>query len=203
MKYISLDIETCGLNKDKHSIIQVGWVIDDLSELKPIEDLRRESFFVYNENICADINTIEWHKKNGLWDKWLDCRSLLPLGRIESELVKSITEEFGLDHYLKNKINFAGKNLAGFDIPFLSNGSIAFKQFFDKKASHRVISPDEYFFDLTKDEVKPSLQECKRRAGFEDTEVTHEALDDALDVVRLIRWKYNRQLEDIPVAHER
>ncbi len=197
MKYVSLDIETLGLNKDKHSIIQVGWVIDDLSKLKPIEDLTKRSIFVRNEDICANPKTIEWHRKNGLWNKYLDNGiSHGDLSWINETLVRSIANEFGWKYYHNNKINFAGKNLAGFDIPFLCNQSDSFKEFFNEKASHRIISPDEYFFDLTKDKMKPNLQECKRRAGLKDTEVTHEALDDALDVVRLIRWQHERQIEN-------
>jgi inhibitor of KinA sporulation pathway (predicted exonuclease) len=40
------------------------------------------------------------------------------------------------------------------------------------------------------DESLPSLEECKKRAGFEVATVSHDALDDALDVVRLLRQQY-------------
>jgi hypothetical protein len=39
------------------------------------------------------------------------------------------------------------------------------------------------------DDVVPSLDSCKKRASIEG-EVTHNALEDAWDVVKLLRTKY-------------
>ena len=81
------------------------------------------------------------------------------------------------------KLVVAGKNVAGFDLPFL-------KQFpFMPKFHHRVIDPGMMYFDPRNDNVPPDLKECKKRAKLPE-HVSHEALDDAWDVIQLVREKY-------------
>jgi hypothetical protein len=46
------------------------------------------------------------------------------------------------------------------------------------------------FVDWKNDESLPGLSDCKKRAGLSEV-VTHNALEDAWDVVELFRKKYN------------
>jgi hypothetical protein len=79
----------------------------------------------------------------------------------------------------------AGKNVAGFDIPFLKQIKGLFPKF-----HHRVIDPGMMYFNPCIDEIPPDLKECKKRANLPEV-VSHEALDDAWDVIQLLRNKFH------------
>ena len=84
------------------------------------------------------------------------------------------------------KIIAAGKNFASFDRPFLEN----IPNFSDYiNMGHRCIDPVNHYVDFENDTDLPSLAECMKRAGIEG-EVTHKAVEDAWDVVRVLRKKY-------------
>ncbi len=76
----------------------------------------------------------------------------------------------------------AGKNYASFDDRFLQQlpGGEDLHRF------HRCIDPGMRYWNPRIDKVPPDTKTCLQRAGI-DTEVQHEAIDDALDVIRLIR----------------
>ena len=83
-------------------------------------------------------------------------------------------------------LNCAGKNFAGFDKKFLEKLP-RWKQVFSIRS--RVLDPGILFVDWINDESVPSLDECKKRAGI-DGVVTHNAVEDAMDVVMLLRQCY-------------
>jgi len=86
----------------------------------------------------------------------------------------------------KTYLTCAGKNFAGFDKKFLELLP-RWKQVFSIRS--RVLDPGILFVDWKNDESVPSLFECKQRAGIEGI-VTHNAVEDAMDVVMLLRTKY-------------
>jgi oligoribonuclease len=53
-----------------------------------------------------------------------------------------------------------------------------------------MLDPAVFYLNWHKDSRLPSMSICKARARFPDREVAHEALADALDVVRLLRPFY-------------
>lgn len=83
-------------------------------------------------------------------------------------------------------INVAGKNFATFDKLFLEK-----LPWFKKliKIRQRVIDPAILFCDWVNDNSLPNLQQCKNRSNIEGV-VTHDALEDAWDVIQLLRTKY-------------
>jgi hypothetical protein len=81
-------------------------------------------------------------------------------------------------------INVAGKNVGSFDIPFLQAKSMIPSEV---RIRHRVLDP-AILYSQEGDTALPDLKTCKERAGFGDV-VSHDALDDALDVIRLLRKK--------------
>jgi hypothetical protein len=52
-----------------------------------------------------------------------------------------------------------------------------------------MIDPSILFANWSADETMPSLYECKQRAKI-DGIVTHDALEDAWDVIQLLRTQY-------------
>jgi hypothetical protein len=84
-------------------------------------------------------------------------------------------------------MNAAGKNFASFDIKFLERLP-RWKQVF--KVRSRILDPGVLFVDWKNDEAVPGMSECKKRANLPEL-VTHHAVEDALDVIMLLRTKYS------------
>jgi hypothetical protein len=82
--------------------------------------------------------------------------------------------------------NGAGKNFANFDNKFLERLP-RWKQVL--RARGRTIDPSILFVDWKNDEAIPGLSLCKERAHL-DPHVTHNAIDDAMDIVKLLRTQY-------------
>jgi len=83
-------------------------------------------------------------------------------------------------------INVAGKNFASFDKIFLERLP-RWKQVVSIR--QRIIDPSVIFTNWNEDKTLPNLQSCKERAKIEGI-VTHNALEDAWDVIQLLRTQY-------------
>jgi hypothetical protein len=83
-------------------------------------------------------------------------------------------------------INVAGKNFGTFDKLFLQE--LPWWQKLIRTRS-RILDPAILFCDWNNDESLPSLTKCKERASIEGI-VTHNALEDAWDVIELLRKNY-------------
>ena len=83
-------------------------------------------------------------------------------------------------------LTVAGKNFATFDKLFLERLP-RWKQAI--KIRQRMIDPGVLFTDWKNDETIPNLDKCKQRAKVEGI-VTHNALEDAWDVIQLLRTQY-------------
>ena len=82
--------------------------------------------------------------------------------------------------------NAAGKNFANFDNKFLERLP-RWKQCL--KARGRTLDPSVLYIDWKNDDTAPGLSLCKQRAGLSEV-VTHNAIEDAMDVVLLFRKFY-------------
>jgi hypothetical protein len=86
----------------------------------------------------------------------------------------------------KITINVAGKNFGMFDYNFIKHipeieSVVGF--------SSRVLDPAILCVDWKNDFRLPGLNDCKQRHGIEGA-VTHDALDDAWDVIQVLRKFY-------------
>jgi len=95
---------------------------------------------------------------------------------------------------VKNALTVAGKNVAGFDLPYLREYISNFSK--SIKIRHRVFDPTPFFFDLTSDRL-PDLQQCidfavKVDDTFPANTVKHTAVDDAMDIINLIHLVINK-----------
>lgn len=207
MKYLSLDIETTGLDKNNCQVLQIAAVVDDLSDLRSIatktEDLPSFKAFIHWDNINFEPYALNLHAKTGFLTRYLEDKYKKRFDDVISDF-----EQFLIKHYplaSNESRNFAGKNLQGFDLPFLFanrarrdtrdsrwpiivDGVYSPKEdsSFLNRIRHRVIDPSVFFTDFFSDKATASLDQCKQRAGLEG-EVSHDALDDARDVVNLVR----------------
>ena len=189
MNYISLDIETTGLDPDVCDVLEVGAYYED-TEARASRD-RLPCFHKYiwkptynGEPYALAMNQRIFQKINELKKEW-DKTGFRPA---ELTTLDDLTRDFieWLQRYDINlPIPIGGKNVAGFDLPFMRN----FQGWASLKFHHRVIDPGMLYFDALNDKVPPDLKECKKRARLPE-HVSHEALDDAWDVIQLVREKF-------------
>jgi oligoribonuclease len=215
MKYISIDIETTGIDPLKNQLIQFAAVIDDTVTPKPIEELPKFMCYVahkdYNINSGlaaqeATFKTLATIKKisdfqhskelnipiyNGIAAKNSNGEiftSVYNLGKLFYMWLEEM--DYPKNEYSKFVINSAGKNVAGFDIPFVKQTIPNWSSMFSFPA--RVFDPAILYFDPINDSSLPGLSECKERAGVESY-VSHDALDDAIDVINILRKYWSRK----------
>ena len=226
MKYISIDIETTGLDADFNQILSIGAVIEDTLNPLPFEELPKFHAVIKRESVYGSIFALNLNRDliQAMKD-YSEART--------QELKDEIEESFGAKFYEEDEVvealyqfcyrnnlvefdpdflnkhvklvdgimypilgsnmkktylNCAGKNFAGFDKKFLEKLP-RWKQVFSIRS--RVLDPGILFVDWKNDESIPSLDQCKQRAGI-DGIVTHNAVEDAMDVVMLLRKCYQK-----------
>jgi oligoribonuclease len=226
MKYVSIDIETTGLDRDLCSILSIGAVIEDTSNPLPIDELprfhvaiKRNGFYgeptalTMNAGLIGAItqyqNTRDQDEKNDLVQMtgmkfmdesevavefyyWLYANGLVerPINHIIQQQV-TMHPRYGMVPVIGSKvqkahINAAGKNFATFDKVFLERLP-RWKQCIEIR--NRILDPAILFVDWNEDKALPGLNLCKSRANILG-DVTHNALEDAIDVVEVLRTKY-------------
>lgn len=176
MKYVSIDIETTGLNPDEHQVLQIGAVID-CDRGRPVEELPSFMTAIHHRFYQGDpfalgmngalltkiakgeIRTMKPEEAWNCFAKWLKDNG----------------------YTLSRDVVAAGKNFGSFDRQFLRR----LWPNFNGACHYRSLDPAMFYLCDT-DLVPPSAEECAKRAGLTHT-VTHDALDDARLVVRLIR----------------
>lgn len=193
--YASIDVETLGLDADKHKIVEVGVVLDnhlhriDYSSINDyIKKLPCYHCYIRHDSYEGDPYAVEMNKD--IIDIIESNASLCIIN--EDQLAASL-DMFFTRHLLSNgkpvKIMPAGKNFGGFDKQFLIKIPKV-KEILDKWLIHRTLDPAMYFFDENVDDKLPSLQECLEKANF-NTKVKHTAVEDAYDVIRCLRYKWD------------
>ncbi len=184
MQYFSIDIETTGLNPNCDQILQIGIAFEDTDDITTFKDIPKAEVLVKHKRIEGQPFAINMNQdlirrladKNNTEDKIWD-------HEIEMWLRKfiNIHTKGGIDG--KSTINVAGKNFNSFDRVFLEKHiNPCYLRF-----RHRAIDPAMLCIDWTSDKL-PSLQECLENCK-ENGKVKHTAVEDALDVIRIIRLK--------------
>jgi oligoribonuclease len=183
MPYVSIDIETTGLDPAICQTLEVGAVVDDWKT--PIDRLQRFRRVLLHQAVTG-----------GPYAMALNANVLKQMANPQSECCKpeELGEQFaewiganGLDPL---HLQAAGKNFASFDMQFLYRIP-GFAQVV--KFRHRVLDPALLFWRPLQDEKLPDSQTCYERAGLE-SKVAHTAVEDALAVVRLVRMGIKRLL---------
>jgi len=189
MRYVSIDIETTGLDPQENDIIEFGAVLDDLSSSTPIKMLPRfHCYFVrpfYNGSPFALSMHPKIFRRIADRESGYTYISATKLGhRFQNFLLKN---GYKKDHD-KICITAAGKNFGAFDLQFLK-----FKTDFLKhvEVRHRILDPAVLYLERG-DAVIPGTSECKSRANLEKN-VAHTAIEDAIDVIKLLRCKLSEK----------
>jgi oligoribonuclease len=226
MIYVSIDIETTGLDNENTQVLSIGLVVEDTNNLKPFDELPKLEVAIIRERLEGEIFALNMNKE--LISDILSYK-IAKTPEAKAEIVERTGREYLMEedvakrifHFLydnkaldggphmfdPNKMievvngktypaltskmkpyyfNAAGKNFANFDNKFLERLP-RWKQVL--KARGRTIDPAILFVDWKNDEAIPGLSLCKERAKM-DPHVTHNAIDDAMDIIKLLRTQY-------------
>lgn len=221
MKYLSLDIETTGLDREKSDILEVGFVMDDTS--KPLEQANRGRILIMHPTFRTDLFCANMHRElieeMALLEKPFKeaMRSNDPSIRVLSDdyclSEAGCTPSFVICHdrpstYLclphclgstLNKLLKLGPapeklTVAGKNA---SGFDIPFLLSGDYGMSgfirfdHRVLDVGSMFVE-EEDEYIPGLRRCLERIGRQPSAL-HTALGDCMDVCYLVRKFFDRQ----------
>jgi oligoribonuclease (3'-5' exoribonuclease) len=179
--YVSIDIETTGLDPENCQVIEIGAVIENWKD--PVDELPTFHRLIKHDGpIFGEPFALSMHSK-----------LLERIGKGEGSYAAQAGFDFTqwVYHQLELKIGakfqVAGKNFSGFDKQFLRKLPI----WKDLNIIHRAIDPGSMFW--SPGELVPSTEMCKLAAGLSGP-VAHTALEDALDIVKIIRRKFNIDL---------
>lgn len=189
MKYVSIDTETTGLNPENCQILSFGAIIEDTNNILPFGKIPKfykvfNLKFIQGEPFALNMNAglIKEIKKGESEDL------IEPIDFVDEFC--SFLADNGLwdwDSSKQLKLKIAGKNYSTFDKLFIEKipnfkGNIETHQ--------RVLDPSTLFTNFKSDDWLPNLSQCKERADMDVLEVTHNALEDAWDVIKVLRTKY-------------
>lgn len=233
MKYVSIDIETTGLDPKQDQILEFGAIVEDTNEQLPFESIPKfRAIFLYerlsgspfalymNKEIIKEIADakkpyLEYYESTNQTDCCIGKKGLYTSeegylqnrnpgsefsGHFHEFLKKQYYSKGKLAYLEKNKkegtdmlrfeINVAGKNFSAFDKLFLNELGVSSIVTFNR----RVLDPSIFYVNVETDGGLPNLGLCKKRAGLGHG-VSHTAIDDAWDVILLLRNKYEYLIE--------
>ena len=214
MVYVSIDIETSGLDHEKHKVLSIGAIIEDTEKKLPYEECPKFNAIVLQNEITGSPRALTMNKGiiamigeylEGTDDVRFNMDTILNYSFYrEDEVVKKFYEFLWVNGYgdsvpnqllVTSKIdsntkpitlNVAGKNFGTFDKLFLQQLPWWQKLI---RTRQRVLDPAILMVDWKNDKSLPNLTQCKERAGIEGM-VTHDALEDAWDVIEVLRKFY-------------
>lgn len=184
MKYFSIDIETTGLDKYRHQVLQIGIVFEDTEKNIPVEDLPYKEFYINQGDLTFSEYALQMHVDSGLLDEYFAVEKVYMREAVDE--LCAWFKELGIKQNETDgryEIVVAGKNYNAFDRQFLHE---FYSWDMNIKEHRRVLDPTLFYVDWEDDITPPSLSICLNRADLDD-EVSHDAIEDARDVIRLIR----------------
>lgn len=196
MKLVAVDIETTGLDPNRHGIVEFGAVYFDLERSFEPKTIHLQ---VYPENMVWSAYCLALHREllNEIINRWgaddkfapgkpriLESPVLIGL-HFRDWLIAVCGQKDEQGNY--RRTTGAGKNFGSFDLQFLLKSGGCEGIF-----RHRSLDPTTLYIDPIED-VPPELKLCKERAGLVPR-VAHRALADAWDVVDLLQIKFRKQI---------
>ena len=188
LSYVSIDIETTGLDPAVCQTLEVGAVIDNWKT--PIDQLQQFRRILTYETVTGSpyamalnaslLKQIANPASPQPGTAWAFCKP--------EELGEQFAQWIKANDLDPMQLQAAGKNFASFDMQFLSrvprfNEHVKFR--------HRILDPAILYWRPLEDERLPDSKSCYERAGL-DNKVAHTAVEDALAVVRLVRLGIKR-----------
>jgi len=216
MIYVSIDIETSGLDHEKNCILSIGAIIEDTEKKLPYEECPKFNAVILQREIVGSPRALTMNKGliamigeylEGNDETRFNMDTILNYSFYEKEDVVKEFFKFLVSNDVINiewtnnwkdgkvdinsntrpvTINVAGKNFGTFDKLFLQQLPWWQKLI---RTRQRVLDPAILCVDWKNDKSLPSLTTCKERTNISG-EVTHDALEDAWDVIQVLRKFY-------------
>ncbi len=216
MIYVSIDIETTGLDPLSNNVLSIGAIIEDTTKKLPYDECPKFNAIVLNKQLQGSPRAITMNKEViSMIGEYLEgtdeVREILNNNSgykfyEEDEVVKKffifLLDNNVIDNEWTNNwksggkdinsnsrpvtINVAGKNFGTFDKLFLQELPWWQKLI---RTRQRVLDPAILCVDWNNDTALPSLTQCKERTNVKGI-VTHNALEDAWDVIQVLRNFY-------------
>ena len=207
MEYVSIDIETTGLDEYSNQMIEFGAIIEDTHNPLSFEESKKFHAIIKNSQNEYYGNPIALAMNQRIFNILANRMKINEDdydARVQFDTKYNIVDEenFIEAFYLwcslnltnkpkhsQDKVKFiaAGKNFGKFDLQFL-NRYVEWNEKFE--VHHRSIDPGSIFWRPLEDKSLPSLSTCLERVG-ENTEVAHDAIQDAWQVILALRGGNN------------
>lgn len=192
--YFSIDLETTGLPHEGCSILQLAVIFND-GKGGNVYEMPYLNVIIDNGGDIEKMNWNDYARKLNQWivdeiqdrrDESVTCYPVVNLEEAQ-KLFKNFVEMNVQEHNIEReheglepirRFSVAGKNAAGFDIPLLNTWNFHMKNFM-----HRVVDPGPMFFHVFG--FIPSLDDIKKKypKRFDRSVVSHDAYEDAIDVI--------------------
>jgi len=213
MKFCAIHIQTGGTNHKEHSLLEFAAIVEDTNNPLSYEKIPRYNVIVkqnvyhgdpyalyYNREIFNQLQLPEDKRQKKAipvealaqnFQSWLVKHINTKVKNTQGIEVSGALNADGVSSQFFShtiSVSAAGKNFANFQLDFIKRipHIDEFIQF-----NHRFLDPSILFWDPKSDEVLPSSEECKRRAGLENIEKHNESLLECWDIIQLFRKSLN------------
>jgi len=185
MKYLSIDLETTGLDPDKDQILSIA-LVWETGDNTPVADLPSKHWYLDHERLSGHCYALNMNHEiiQALVTKQLPPETDLISPTELNHAILSWLDELEPDR--PDPIILAGKNVAGFEVPFLRAANVS------RFWHYRMLDPGSMYVEAS-DSAMPSLKQCIKRAGLDPFQYgkEHDALRDARMVIECVRQKWN------------
>jgi len=195
MRFLSVDIETTGLDPNSDQILQFAACLGD-TNMQRLEHAKEyiNIYVLPKDPVTVPLRVAAMH--SDLWkvlDKYageMKDKQVIKIDEhryvVKPEKLFQIFRAWMKNIYPNNeKANVAGKNFAGFDMKFLERNSPDWDHCF----LHRVIDPGVLYWQA-EDQKVPSTETCLNRLCdlYEDKPECIFKAHDALEDAKLVMW---------------
>jgi oligoribonuclease (3'-5' exoribonuclease) len=190
-KYVSIDVETTGLDPSRHQILELAMVVETDWQTSP-ESLPTLHYIVQHDELTGTPTALAMNAE--LVRQLTERPTLRRAPTSGSHDLARTVREFLIANFGdparsgKRVVTAAGKNLA-FDLGFLGRLPHWPAELF----RHRVIDAGNLWWEPARDDKLPDTALCLSRAGLLPVRA-HDALEDSRAVVKLVRrWYAHRE----------
>lgn len=197
MKFVSIDLETTGLDESFCQILEFGAIAWEIGKGQIGQSFVRR--FIYDKIVGQPIGLAmnakiirEIEERNPAFSKsYIDNNDASYSGiALFTQLMHWLKDNVGYQ-YGVSRVTVAGKNFGSFDSKFLIHLDHGRKWMSDL-FHHRYLDPGNLYFDPKIDNEIPSTSVCMKRAGLNpELYELHTTLGDCRLVCDLIEYYYS------------
>lgn len=185
MKYVSIDIETTGLDPETCQVLSVGMIVADTENPLPFDECPKAEIVCNGQDIRGNAFALQMNAQ--LIDDIAKGTERDHRDYVHPDNMSMAIKSWLEIHFGQEKFTIAGKNFGSFDDHFMSK--LVYE--WDRMRHHRMLDPAPLYTGIT-DEKLPNLTSCLERAGLGGPTSHHDALSDAWDVIRLIENHFSK-----------